>query len=92
MIAQGLSPLNPVKSRVTAGKLFLQTIHDNIGRYDNFAFETPFSGRGYAKLLKKLRQSGWQIVLYFLWIPSADFSRDRVQERVHAATGSSSGI
>ncbi len=82
MIAHGLSPLNLTKSRITAGKLFLQAIHDNIDRREDFAFETTFSGRGHAKLLKTLRESGWQIVLYFLWIPSADFSRDRVRERV----------
>ncbi len=82
MIAQGLAPLNPTKSQVTAGKMFLQTIHDNIDRREDFAFETTFSGRGYIKLLKNLRQGGWRIVLYFLWIPNADFSKIRVQERV----------
>jgi len=82
MIAQGLSPLNPTKSQVTAGKMFLQTIRDNIDRREDFAFETTLSGRGHVKLFADLRENGWNIVLYFLWIPSADFSRDRVRERV----------
>lgn len=33
-------------------------------------------------MLKKLKSEGWNIVLFFLWIPDADFSRDRVQQRV----------
>jgi len=33
-------------------------------------------------LLKKLKKDGWRIVLFFLWIPSADFSRNRIRERV----------
>ena len=82
MIAQGLSPLNPTKFQVTAGKMFLQAIRDNIDRREDFAFETTLSGRGHVKLLASLRENGWNIVLYFLWIPSADFSRDRVRERV----------
>ena len=40
------------------------------------------AGRSYINLLKKLRQQDWQIVLFFLWIPDADFSKDRVRQRV----------
>ena len=82
MIAQGLSPLDPAKSRVSAGRILLKTLRDKIERREDFAFETTLSGRGYARLLKSLRADGWRIVLHFLWIPSADFSRDRVRERV----------
>jgi predicted ABC-type ATPase len=29
-----------------------------------------------------MQQDGWEIVLFYLWIPSASFSRERVRERV----------
>lgn len=40
------------------------------------------AGRSQINLLKKLRQDGLQIVLFFLWIPDANFSKSRVRERV----------
>jgi predicted ABC-type ATPase len=40
------------------------------------------AGRSHINLIKKLRQDGWQVVLFFLWIPDAAFSKKRVRERV----------
>jgi predicted ABC-type ATPase len=82
MIAQGISPLDSVSAQFEAGRLFLQEIHKNIAKCVDFSFETTLAGRSYVNLLKKLRDENWQIVLFFLWIPSADFSRDRVRQRV----------
>jgi len=82
MIAQGLSPLNPGKSQITAGKVFLREIELNRARQVDFAFETTLSGRSHVNLIKKLRKNRWRVILYFLWIPDAGFSRDRVLERV----------
>ncbi len=82
MIAQGLSPLNPEKAQWAAGRLFLNEIRKHITEKKDFAFETTLSGRGYVQVLKKLRAESWRIVLFFLWIPSAEFSKERVLERV----------
>jgi predicted ABC-type ATPase len=48
----------------------------------DFAFETTLAGRSHINLLKKLEQDGWQVVLFFLWIPDAAFSKRRIRERV----------
>jgi predicted ABC-type ATPase len=82
MIAKGLSPLNPDKAQLAAGRVFLTEIRKHIAEKKDFAFETTLSGRGYVKLLKQLRAESWRIVLYYLWIPSAEFSKERVRERV----------
>ena len=82
LIAYGISPLDSVAIQFDAGRLFLNEIHKNIEKRIDFAFETTLAGRSYIKLLKKLREEGWRIVLFFLWIPDADFSRDRVRQRV----------
>ena len=84
LIAYGISPLDSVAVQFDAGRLFLNEIHKNIEKRIDFAFETTLAGRSYIKLLEKLREEGWQIVLFFLWIPDADFSRDRVRQRVQA--------
>jgi predicted ABC-type ATPase len=82
LIAYGLSPLNSLSAQLEAGRLFLSEIRANIDKRVDFAFETTLAGRSQINLLKKLRQDGWQIILFFLWIPDAAFSKSRIRERV----------
>ena len=82
MIAYGISPLDSLAAQYEAGRLFLNEVSKNINKRIDFAFETTLAGRSYLNLLKRIRTEDWQIVLFFLWIPDADFSRDRVRQRV----------
>jgi len=82
LIAFGLSPFDSLSAQYESGRIFLREIYANIDKRADFAFETTLAGRSQISLLKKLRQDGWQIVLFFLWIPDAAFSRRRVRERV----------
>jgi predicted ABC-type ATPase len=96
LIADGLSPLNPAGVQIEAGKIFLREIEANVAAGTDFAFETTLSGRMYIRLLKELRstrlrsdgttarQEGWKVVLFYLWIPGAEFSRLRVRQRVES--------
>jgi predicted ABC-type ATPase len=84
LIADGLSPLDPSRVQLEAGKTLLREIKINIDKREGFAFETTLSGRSYIRLLKELRTQGWKIILFYLWIPSAEFSRLRVRQRVEA--------
>ncbi|MGE4490541.1 MAG: zeta toxin family protein [Kiritimatiellales bacterium] len=82
LIADSLSPLDPAEVQLEAGKILLREIQEKVERRTNFAFETTLSGRMYVRLLKELRSKGWKIVLFYLWIPDAEFSRLRVEQRV----------
>jgi predicted ABC-type ATPase len=82
LIAYGISPFDSLSAQYEAGRLFLREIYANIDKRVDFAFETTLAGRSHINLLKKLRQDGWQIILFFLWIPDAAFSKSRVRERV----------
>jgi predicted ABC-type ATPase len=82
LIAYGLSPFDSLSSQLEAGRLFLREIHANIDKRIDFAFETTLAGRSHISLLKKLRQDGWLIIMFFLWIPNAAFSKSRIRERV----------
>lgn len=82
LIADGLSPLDPSNVQLEAGKILLKKIREHIETRNGFAFETTLSGRMYARLLKELSSNGWKIVLFYLWIPGAEFSRLRVEQRV----------
>ena len=82
LIAYGISPLDSLAGQYEAGRLFLEEICKNINKRRDFAFETTLAGRSHINLIKKLKADHWQIDLFFLWIPDANFSRDRVRQRV----------
>ena len=82
LIASGLSPFHPEKQAVAAGRLFISEIEAHIGARENFAFETTLSGRGYLKLIRRLKSQGWNVELFYLALPSIEVSKFRVAERV----------
>jgi predicted ABC-type ATPase len=82
LIAAGLSPFAPETQNVRAGRLLLERIGELASERADFGFETTLSGRTYVKLLGDLRQNGYRVVLFFLWLPSADMAVARVENRV----------
>lgn len=82
LIAAGLSPFAPETQNVKAGRLLLGRIDELAAAGEDFGFETTLSGRTYAHLLSRLRSRGSRVVLFFLWLPSADLAVRRVANRV----------
>lgn len=82
LIAAGLSPFAPEKQNLRAGRLVLTRIKELTKARQDFGFETTLSGRGYVSLLKKIKNDGYRIVLFFLWLPSPDLAVARVANRV----------
>lgn len=82
MIAQGLSPFAPEAAALRAGRLVLEQIKDLSRRRVDFGLETTLSGKSYAPLFGRLRREGYQIHLFFLWIPDPDMAVARVADRV----------
>src|SRR3989338_8067228 len=82
LIAQGLSPFSPVIAAMKAGRLVLQEIEEMSGKGISFAFETTLSGKTYLSLLNKLKNKGYRIHLFFLWIPNSNLALERIKDRV----------
>jgi predicted ABC-type ATPase len=82
LIAAGLSPLAPEKQLVAASRLFLQQIEHHVAEGRDFAFETTLSGRGYQRLIRRLRLADWRVELLYLALSSVELSWLRVAERV----------
>jgi predicted ABC-type ATPase len=82
LIAAGLSPFAPEKQNLRAARLVLERIRELALEHADFGFETTLSGRTYVKLLSQLRASGYRVVLFFLWLPSAEMAVARVENRV----------
>ncbi len=82
LIAAGLSPLAPEAKLMAASRLFLNEINTHIAARRDFGFETTLAGRGYLRLVKRLRADGWWVELIYLALPDVAMSRMRVAERV----------
>ena len=82
LIAKGLSPFNPDTAAFSAGRIVLERIRDFIHKKISFGFETTLSGKTYLKILSDAKKNGYQIHIYFLWLPSANLAISRIADRV----------
>ena len=81
-IARGLSPLNPEKAAIEAGRLMLSKIDKLIQNKSDFAFETTLSTKSYTQTIQKAKLIGYQVTLVFFWLDSVDLAIERVKTRV----------
>ena len=82
LIAAGLSPLAPERELLVASCLFIKEVENRVRSREDFAFETTLSGRGYLKLIRRLRLEGWRVELIYLALPTVEMSKLRVAERI----------
>jgi predicted ABC-type ATPase len=82
LIAAGMSPLAPERERMSAGRLFLTEIRRHIQASHDFGFETTLAGRGYLRLIRRLKETGWRVELIYLALPNPEMAKLRVAERV----------
>lgn len=81
-IAKELSPFNPDRSSIEAGRIMLKEIDSLISAKVDFAFETTLSTRSYVNTIHKAVQNGYEITLLFFWLDSIELAVERVQTRV----------
>lgn len=81
-LAKGLSPFNPDKAAIEAGRLMLIKMHKLVDQKADFAFETTLSPRSYVNLVKRARVDGYHIVLLYFWLNTVDLAIERVKSRV----------
>jgi predicted ABC-type ATPase len=82
VIARELSEFDPESVAFAAGRVMRTRLRGLAERRMSFAFETTLASRSFAPWLVNLKSSGYEIHLFFLWLPSADFALERVAERV----------
>ena len=81
-IARGLSPFQPDKVAIEAGRIMLKRIDDLLKENVTFAIETTLSARSYAVLVSEAKSAGYSVILLFLWLNSYKLAVKRVQERI----------
>jgi len=82
LIALGLSPFQPDKMGIEAGRIMLKKINECVLKNESFAFETTFSGKLYEKKIKNWKLKGYEIIIYYLKLPSVNMAIERVKLRV----------
>ena len=90
LIAAGLSPFDPDRAALQAGRFMLREIKRRAHAGESFAFETTLAGHNYTRLIPCWRASGYHVKLIFLSLPTADLAVRRVSARV-AQGGHNSG-
>lgn len=81
-IARGLSPFQPEKVSVEAGRLMLNRIDELINANQDFSFETTLSTRSFVRTIENAKTHGYYITLIFFWLESVELAKDRVKKRV----------
>lgn len=82
IIAAEMNPANPEAASLAAGRQMLLEIEQNLIEKETFAIETTLSSKGYLNLIKRAQLIGYEVVLSFFHLPSAEFATKRVALRV----------
>ena len=81
-IARGLSPFQPEKVSIEAGRLMLTRIDELIHSNQDFSFETTLSTRSFVNTIDRAKSAGYFVTLIFFWLESVELAKDRVKKRV----------
>jgi predicted ABC-type ATPase len=81
-IAKGLSPFQPEKVALQAGKIMLRRIDELLYQGADFAFETTLSTKTYQQTVLKAQEKGYFVSLLFFWLNNVQLAKQRVAFRV----------
>ena len=81
-IAKGLSPFQPEKVAIEAGRIMLNRVKQLMEQGENFAFETTLATKSYVSYIKKAKEKNYNITLVFIYLNSTALAKQRVKERV----------
>jgi len=82
LIAAGLSPFQPERAAMRAGRVMVDLIRAHVTRGESFAVETTLADRSYARMIRHWRAESYRVSIWFLALPSPDVAIARVAERV----------
>jgi len=84
VIAEGLSGFRPESAAFEAGRILLRRVRELARDRADFSFESTLAGRSGVRVLSDLAQAGYDVHIFYLWLPSADMAVARVRRRVEA--------
>ncbi|MDH6354988.1 putative ABC-type ATPase [Dysgonomonas sp. PH5-45] len=81
-IARGLSPFQPERASIDAGRIMIMRMEDMLRQKQDFAIETTLATKSYASFIKKAQKLGYFVTLLYFWLNSPELAIKRVEERV----------
>ena len=84
LLARAFSPFNPDAGLLRAGRAVLERIAEFKEARISFAFETTLAGRSYVPILRRVKDTGFQLHMFYLWIPSPELALLRIRDRVES--------
>lgn len=81
-IARGISPFQPEKVSIEAGRIMLNRIEELVANKETFAFETTLATRSFPELIRSAKGKGYMVNLIYFWLDSVELAIERVNYRV----------
>ena len=81
-IALGLSPFQPEKVALEAGRIMLNRVDELLVRGETFALKITLATRLYQQKIRAAQQQGYNVVLLYFWLSSPQLAKKRVKTRV----------
>ena len=72
------------KVRIQAGRLFFNEIQRLIEMGKDFIVEVTLAGKGFQRIISKLKDAGYTVAIVFIFLKSSDTCITRVRNRVMA--------
>ena len=82
--AKGLSPFEPEKASIQAGRYMITKIRYLLNRQRDFGLETTLATRTILKTIKVAQKAGYTVTLLYFWLNSPELAVERVRARVEA--------
>ena len=70
--------------KIQAGRLFIKEIHELIEAGTDFIVEVTLAGKGFARIISRLKSAGYTVTIVFIFLKSPETSVARVRNRVQA--------
>ena len=83
-IARGLSPFQPEKAAIDAGRIMVFRMEEMLKQKQDFAIETTLATKSYVKFIKKAQNEGYFVTLLYFWLNSPELAIRRVEDRVRS--------
>ena len=82
--AKGLSPFQPEKASIQAGRYMIMKTRYLLKKRMDFGIETTLATRTILKTVKMAQEAGYTVTLLYFWLNSPELAIQRVRARVEA--------
>lgn len=80
-IAKGISPFQPERVSLEAGRIMLNRVKELLSDNHSFAFETTLATKSYKNTIVEAKSKGYTVILLYFWLETINLAKERVKTR-----------